>query len=373
LRLPGNAASLRVLQHGRALGAIHDPHRKRLTAVARIKGPSHLLLDTDEQDGRVIEYGRLIASLCQGGRIARAQILERTLPDSGDGLMAWASRRDLDARTMPGATYRELLKQAAPATAQHETLFSFSMDLTAVSREARKHGRGLAGGVAVLESEARVLQSALTAVGVNGRWLSGTEIAATLRSAFDPAAVAVIDRLGGGFPASAAGPLGVDVDWDWLRTDSSYHRVYQVEEWPRVLVGAGFLGPLLLRPGIRRTFSIVLQPIPITVALRDARRDQVERVTDRATRRRIGQLETEEDRQIDADVAQRERDIASGHGDVRWVGLLVVSGDTEELLDDACGQIETAAAQAMLDLRKLVGQQAEGFLAAAVPLGWGLE
>jgi hypothetical protein len=116
-----------------------------------------------------------------------------------------------------------------------------------------------------------------------------------------------------------------------------------------------------------------MQPIPVARALRDARRDRVERVTDRATRKRIGQLETEEDRQVDSDVAQRERDLAAGHGDVRWVGLLVVSADTEDLLDDACGQIEVAASQALLDLRALVGQQAEGFLAAALPFGTGLE
>ena len=103
---------------------------------------------------------------------------------------------------------------------------------------------------------------------------------------------------------------------------------------------------------------------------RDATRSSASR--DRATRSRIGQLETEEDRQLDADVAQRERDLAAGHGDVRWIGLLVVSADTEEALDEACMEIEIAASQAFLDLRRLVGQQLEGFMAAALPLGVGL-
>jgi hypothetical protein len=115
-----------------------------------------------------------------------------------------------------------------------------------------------------------------------------------------------------------------------------------------------------------------MQPVPVTKALRDARRHQVERVTDRATRHRIGQLETEEDRQLDADVAQREKDLAAGHGDIRWLGLLAVSADTDGALDEACTELEIAAAQALIELRRLVGQQLEGFLAAALPFGIGL-
>lgn len=373
LHLPGPMGSLRLIRHGRGIGAVHDPHRKRITAVARIAGPAHLLQNMDEQDRRVAEYGRLIAGLCRGGRIARAQILERTLPDSGDGLATWAVQRGLDRSSPAGAIYGELLQHAAPASARHETLLGLTVDLAALAREVRKHGGGLKGAIGVLESEARTFQTSLHAAGVRGDWLTGPQLAAALRTAFDPAAVRTVDQLGGQLPAGGAGPLAVDADWDHLRTDSSYHRVYQVAEWPRIPVDPGFLSPLLLKPGVRRTFSIVMQPVPIGKALRDARRDQVERLTDRSTRSRIGQLETEQDRQVDADVAQRERDLAEGHGDVRWVGLLAVSADDLDALDDACAAIEVAASQALLDLRRLVGQQAEAFLAAALPFGTGLE
>jgi len=371
LQLPGERGALRILTAGSGVGVVHDPRRRRLIAVAKIEGPAHLLQNSEEQDRRVTAYGRLIAGLCQGNRIARAQILERTLPDPGDELGEWARKRQVDPGTPAGAIYTDLLEQAAPAAARHETLFSFAVDLDAVSREVRKHGGGIAGATAVLESEARAFQSALSSAGVAGCWLSASELAMSLRVAFDPAATRTIpsqDTL----DASDAGPLGVDAAWDHLRTDSSFHRVYVVSEWPRVTTTPSFLSPLLLKPGIRRTFTLVLQPIPMAKALRDARRHQVERVTDRSTRAKIGQLETEEDRQLDADVAQRERDLAAGHGDVRWLGLIVVSADNEEALDDACMEIEIAATQALLDLRRLVGQQIDGFVAAALPFGIGL-
>ncbi|MDX6239411.1 MAG: hypothetical protein QOG10_4226 [Kribbellaceae bacterium] len=370
LRLPGERG-LRILDTSSTIGAVHDPRRRRLIAVAKIEGPAHLLQNSEEQDRRVTAYGRLISGLCQGNRIARAQILERTLPDPGDGLGEWARKRNLDAGSPAGAIYRDLLQHAAPAAARHETLFSFAVDLDAVSREVRKHGGGMSGAMSVLESEARAFQTTLAAAGVAGCWLNASELAMSLRVAFDPAATHTIPSTES-FDAADAGPLAVEAAWDHLRTDSSFHRVYVISEWPRIRTSASFLSPILLKPGIRRTFCLVLQPIPISKALRDARRHQVERVTDRATRAKIGQLETEEDRQLDADVAQREKDLAAGHGDMRWLGLVAVSADTEQALDDACTEVEIAAAQALLDLRRLAGQQVEGFVAAALPFGVGL-
>ncbi|MFC0627461.1 SCO6880 family protein [Kribbella deserti] len=373
LHLPGQAGSLRVLDTKHSIAVIHDPHRRRITAIARIESPAHLLQNSDQQDRRVVEYGRMIASLCHGGRVARAQIIERTLPDSGDGLTTWANERNLDPTTPTGAVYAELLQRAAPASARHETLFGLSLSLDAISRDARRYGGGLAGAVAVLEAETRAFQFSFSAAGVGGVWLTAPQLATSLRLAFDPAAAKVVDRAYVELDLAAAGPLAIDADWDHLRTDSSFHRVYVIAEWPRVRATPSFLSPLLLKPGVRRTFSIVLQPVPIGRALRDARRDRVERLTDRATRARLGQLETEQDKQIEADVAQREADLAAGHGDVRWVGLLVVSADDLEALNDSCNELENAASQALLDMRKLVGQQAEAFLAASLPFGSGLE
>ncbi|WP_442914361.1 type VII secretion protein EccE [Kribbella sp. NBC_00709] len=371
LQLPGESGALRIMTSSTGLGVVHDPRSRRLIAVARIEGPAHLLQNADEQDRRVAAYGRLIAGLCQGNRIARAQILERTLPDPGDELGEWAKKRKVDPRTTAGAMYTELLGRAAPTAARHETLFSFAVNLDAVSREVRKHGGGLIGATAVLESEARAFQTSLAAAGVAGAWLSAGDLAASLRVAFDPAATRTLQKPMA-LDAVDAGPFAVDAGWDQLRTDSSLHRVYVITEWPRIRATPSFLSPLLLKPGIRRTFTLVIEPIPMAKALRDARRHQVERISDRATRNRIGQLETEEDRQLDADVAQRERDLAAGHGDVRWLGLVVVSADSEDALDDACMEVEIAAGQALLDLRRLAGQQMEGFLAGALPFGVGL-
>lgn len=373
LRLPGRSGLVQLLEDQGRIGMVYEARARRLTAVARVLGPAHLLQDRSEQDRRVIEYGRLIAGLCREGRLAGVQIVERTLPDSADGLATWATDRGLDDETAAGRIYRDLLNHAAPAAARHETLVGISLDLAATARESRRYGRGIAGAARVLASEARAFQAALVTAGVNGRWLAAGEIAVVIRTAFDPSAAKALESRTTGLPAEAASPIAIDVEWDHIRTDSTFQRVYQVDEWPRIVVTSGFLSPLLLKPSIRRTFSLVMRPIPAAQALRDARRDRVERVTDRSTRSRIGQLESAQDRQVDADVIQREVDLAEGHADVRWVGLLAVAADTLDELEDACAQLELAASQSMLDLRRVVGQQAEALVAAAVPLCTGLD
>ena len=69
------------------------------------------------------------------------------------------------------------------------------------------------------------------------------------------------------------------------------------------------------------------------------------------------------------EVVAREKELAAGHAVLDFTGLLTVSGNTSELLDAACAAMEIAASQAGCDVRRLVAQQAQAFIAAALPLG----
>ena len=68
------------------------------------------------------------------------------------------------------------------------------------------------------------------------------------------------------------------------------------------------------------------------------------------------------------DVLQQEADLTAGHGVLRVTGLIAVSAPTVEELDAAVSAIEQAAIQASCETRRLVGQQAAAFTAAALPL-----
>ncbi|MBN9375964.1 MAG: PrgI family protein, partial [Cellulomonas sp.] len=62
----------------------------------------------------------------------------------------------------------------------------------------------------------------------------------------------------------------------------------------------------------------------------------------------------------------------AGHAMVRYSGLIAVSAPTSSELDGAVAAIEQAAIQAACETRRLVGQQAQGFVAAALPLARGV-
>jgi len=70
-------------------------------------------------------------------------------------------------------------------------------------------------------------------------------------------------------------------------------------------------------------------------------------------------------------VLQREGELADGHGEYRFSGYVTVTAADLSELTSACAEVEQSAQQAHLDLRRLYGQQAEGFT-WTLPLARGL-
>ena len=167
---------------------------------------------------------------------------------------------------------------------------------------------------------------------------------------------------------ATAGPVAVTETWTHLRTDSAYHAVLWISEWPRSLVYPGFLSPLLLSTGIQRSVSLLCTPMRSDQAARDIRKKKVEYISDAAQRARIGQIEDAAQTAEYTDVLRQESDLAAGHGVLRYTGLISVSAPTVEELDAHTSAIEQAAIQGSCETRRLVGQQARAFTAAALPL-----
>ena len=57
----------------------------------------------------------MLASTCAAGRIARVQVLERTLPDSGRGVRAHFETHGMLDGTWAARQYAHLLDKTAPA------------------------------------------------------------------------------------------------------------------------------------------------------------------------------------------------------------------------------------------------------------------
>jgi len=371
LSLPGDAACLRQwLDPETGAVMIHDPHRGSLTAIVGVTHPAFVLLDPGEQQRRVIGWGRVLATACRSGRLAALQVMERTLPDSGKGLAEWWSRHGSTDAGWTSSTYAELIERAGPAGERHASTLSLSLDMKTAARAIRAAGGGNRGAAAVLRQEMATLAAALRSADLTpSEWLEPGDLAIILRSAYDPAVAGALERHGElGRDLATAGPVAVTESWGSLRSDSAHHCVLWISEWPRSLVLPGFLAPLLLTSGVRRTFSLIYTPIRADQAARDIRKKKTEYISDAAQRQRIGQIEDAQQSAEYQDVLQQEADMTAGHGILRVTGLVAVSASDPDELERAVAAIEQAAIQASCETRRLWGQQPQAFAATALPL-----
>jgi hypothetical protein len=368
MALPGDAASLRFhIDADTGTAMVQDTHAGTLTAVALVRHPAYVLLSPDEQARRVHGWGRTLASLANSGVIARIQVLEVSLPDSGAGITGWWEQAGTKE---PGQwavrEYEELMRTCAPAASTHRTLIALSLDLKAARGYIRRHGRGIRGAAAALRQEMTALEAGLRSAELHlACWLDEPELATTIRTSYDPGAepaTAASQSLG------SAGPVAIDEHWDHLRHDSGYSAVLWINEWPRVDAPPSFLHALVFRPGVRKTLSITATPVPTATAMRDIRRSKVEYATDASQKARIGALADLSDAAEWSDVLDREKAILNGHADMRFSGLIAVTAPSVDELDAAVAEMERAAVQCGCETRRMVGQQARAYAAAALPL-----
>jgi hypothetical protein len=371
LALPGDAAALR-LHVDRVSGAamIHDPHRQTLTVTCAVSHPSFVLLGVEDQNRRVHGWGRALAGLARSGHIAAVQVLEITSPDQGTAVQDWWAGHGRHDRSWAARTYGEFVAAAAPCSARHRTTITLSLDLRRAARAVSRAGGGLAGAAAVLRADMTTFAAALRAAELRpDHWLGEAELAQLIRAAFDPDAA---DSTSVGKRLATAGPVGIREHWSWVESDRSASAVLWISEWPRAQAYPNFLAPLVLAPGVRKTLCLIARPVPAAQARKDIRRQKVEYVTDAEQKARIGQVADYTDTAEYHDLLAREQELAVGHADLRFAGLIAITAPGKDELDAAVAQLEQAAIGCECETRLLVGQQSQAFTAAALPLGRGL-
>ena len=119
--------------------------------------------------------------------------------------------------------------------------------------------------------------------------------------------------------------MAVQEHWDYLRTDTAFHSVLWLTEWPRSQVYPTFLAPLVLTPGIDRRLTLLFEPIPTVKAMKQVQQDKTELISNAHDKQKLGQVANLADADELTDALQREAEINAGHGDMGYAGLLVVS------------------------------------------------
>jgi hypothetical protein len=365
LVLPGRCARLRLLAGPDGVAVVEDPASGSLSCSARVTHQPFLLAGSTSQERRVEGWGAVLAELGQMPGLARLQVLERALPDSPDALAAHFAAHGAH-NTSAADAYRELIWSAGPAAERHEAYLTWTWSRRSLDRDVRRAGGGALGLGAVLGQRMAWVESVLRTAELSlSSWLSPRDLSGVLHSAYDPA----WRPAGDGCDPSGAGPQAMEERWDHLRSDSGLHVSYRVAEWPRLAVGPDVLAPVVLASGVRRSWTLVVEPVPPGRAEREIRAAKAEHAAEADAKARIGQVRSQREDARLSDVLRREAELVAGHVELRYAGLLSVSATDEAGLEAACVAVEQAARRSQLELRRLYGQQAQGFAAAALPLG----
>jgi len=359
----------------REVAVVSDHRSGCLSMVVEVEGAGFPVASLSEQDSMVASWGAAIAPLARAHcPVSRITWQEWSHPAGVAGHREFlagvtASSPHQAARN----DYELLLIDQAPITVAHEVLVTLTVDLRRVRRRRGVDHRQVA--IDVLTDEVRQFCSRLSASGFAADApMSAAALSTAVRLRSDPLHSAHVQTFGRSLAAATGrgcvewGPMAVQPDWFGVRVDGSFHRSFRVATWPMLPVAADWLGPLLTVDGVTRTVSVVLEPVPLSQASSDANRQLTSIEADQMQKERHGFRLTARERRRHDDVETRERELAEGHPVFRHVGLVTVTAESEDTLEEASSRMEQAAAQSLLDLRPLGARQEEGWV-ASLPFG----
>ena len=357
------------------LGVVRDRVSGTWGAVVRVEGRSFALLDGADKERRLATWGSLLAGVARPGSPAyRLQWVEQVRAGCSDDLVAYLDEAGVAPSDGPSHAARDsyagLVAGAGPASRCHGTLLALTVHPRRAAGALRSFGRGDAAMFELLRREVRLLVGQIRSADLGGAHpLDLGDLTGALATG-ETTVGGPARRTPGRAAWPGAWPLATDEAWSVLRADGGWHATYWIAEWPRLEVGPDFLTPLLATPGPRRV-SLVMAPVDPQRAAREAGSAAAADLADEELRRRAGFIASVRRQREAAGVLHRRSELADGHAEYRFSGYVTVSAGDRSELQQRCAEIEQAAQQSHLELRRLYGRQAEAYT-WTLPLGRGL-
>ncbi|HET7475209.1 MAG TPA: SCO6880 family protein [Dermatophilaceae bacterium] len=391
--LPGIAAVLRFhdgppppLPGGGPVAVIQDPNAGRWSATAAVTHPGLGNADTETREGWAAQLGGLLAAAAATEEVCRVSVQIRTVPDDGAQRAAWvADRRRGDAPPAVVAATDQLETLMRSTAVRHELFVTVGVTESRIRRAAKDAGGGVTGRARILYRHLAEVEAQLRGLGATGvSWLSTPDLAAAIRTGYNPADAVPLQRARQehargaatvlGPPLAAAGPSGAPPPAPRAYTHDGFTSVSYALLLPELPTRVGALTRLLAvaRAGERRTLTLHYEPISAGRAGRQVEHDlwAAEIAADVRTKRgfRVGRRE----RRLAAETAAHEQQLAAGHTMVRLAGVAAVTVPSGWDVEDHAAALEAAARACGYGLLRLDLAQDAGFVAGALPLGVGL-
>ncbi|ROZ61630.1 hypothetical protein EDL96_12805 [Kocuria soli] len=382
LRLPGEAAELRLYAAPEGQCVIWDPVVKTATLVCRVAPHGFRMAEPEDQGDIITNWASMIDSLHSEEGVIAVQVSDTITTASAAKIRA-AYESQVETATEHGKQAGETLSSLLHsdylqllsgdrAQVQHDNLAGITISQPMVRDQIKSAGGGITGMLTVVTRLGQLFEDLLRECSVDvQQWLDIDELATVVRRGFVPdEAVAISDgKLA--VTASTAGPMGVDEEWDKLRVDGAWHRVMEISQWPTRPEKPGFMR-FLNGADFPHVVTQVFRPQGTAAGMKHVQDRLNDQHSAAAIRGQLGQAEKLTDMAVDDDLVRTGAELLAGHGMAKFTGLIVISGATDDELETNTKRMISGATRAGCELRTLYGQQWSGFLSSAIPLGRGL-
>lgn len=361
----------------RTLGALRDAQDGTLSVVVPVAGPQFALAEPATQEHLLAGWGEALNQFAtEGSAVARVSWSDFVRPSGMSDHRDWLDAETVEIQDSEAAdSYRRLVAETSSRASEHEVLVTLTVAAERLGRRYRTVGDPEAALAEALCSSLDSLLRALRSAELEpGEPLGRTGVARALRSRTDPALARprpvrgrLVERLGLVAPESA-GPLAVEAAWSHVRVDAAYHRTFWIASWPRLAVPPAWLEPFLSAAGVTRTMTVVFVPVPARQSRRRIEKTLVKLESDAATKEDKGRRVDARHQRATQALLEREEELVAGYAEVAYAGVVTVSADSAEDLDEESAIVEQLARECGMELRALDGRHDLGW-ATALPLG----
>lgn len=360
---------------GRTVAAVASQQGSRLTAVLPVRGSQFAALDPGGQDGHLDGWGGALSAFADvASPVVQVGWSEVAVPDDLSGHRAWCDEHISAVGVGAGDPdgYMDLVDELTRLAAARQVVVWITVDGRKV-HDVR--GRPSTRAVAHLPVAVDDLEAGLTDAGLaTSGPLTAAELRQLLRDRLDPcdhvgassAGESLAERLGL-VDAHDAGPMAVGTAWSQMHVDAKFHRTFWVSSWPRRPVTADWLSGFLMA-GVTRAMTVVHFPLDPSTSQRRIESQLAKLAAHKERKHEKDRRVTEEDLRTEDAVHALEEEVASGHSEVLYLGLLTVSAPSLDVLDDAARHVSQSARSHGLGLRVLHGRQDVAW-AATLPFG----
>jgi hypothetical protein len=196
-----------------------------------------------------------------------------------------------------------------------------------------------------------------------------------IHTQFDPDSLPLYDLQSGEqheLDPRTAGPSATERQWRAYLHDSAVSSTVWVHELPRRPVKANWLTPLLQQSDLRRSISLVVEPLSPARAERSINNQRLAAAGSIYMKQKHG-LVVDARTQKELEAAQRlDDELATGSGYFRYSMFVCCTAPDADQLRRAVTSVRRRLTRVRCSTMVLYGEQDQGYFAGALPLARGL-